>query len=129
MPTAVIAVSQLVDVTVVAIAVHRRRLRTTDHDQSAFPRAKYLDRRAVEAAERLGCDDVPRRPGDRPTAGYINDAIEVRQDRVHVVRDQKNRDTLLLRDALDQGSDGGLIWKVEAVQRLVKDEERRLADQ
>ena len=60
--------------------------------------SQHFDRNAVEAAERLGRDDLARRAHDRPPRAEVDDAVEVGEQRVDVVRDQQHRHPLLAAD-------------------------------
>src|SRR6266446_4282025 len=72
----------------VPVAVHERRLGLSDDDQPAVGGAQYLDRHAVETAERLARDHLLRRPFDGAAAGDVDDPVEVAEDRVDVVGDE-----------------------------------------
>src|SRR5947207_1478391 len=73
-----------------AVAVHERRLRLADDHESAVRGAQHLDRRPVEMAERLARDHLLRGALDRAAAGKVDDAVEVAEDRVDVVRDEQD---------------------------------------
>src|SRR5579862_4992445 len=108
-----------------ARAVQVRGLRLAHDDAPAVAAEQHLDRRGVQPAERLRGDHLLGRAGDRGAAGEVHDAVEVAEDRVHVVRDEEHGDVLLPADPLDERRDGHLIREVEAVERLVEHEEPR----
>src|SRR5256714_13152366 len=91
----------------------------TDDDEPAVGGTEDLDRRAVEAAERLARDHLFGSALDRAAAGEVDDAVEVADDRVDVVRDEQHGDPLLFADAAHERGDRGLVGQVEAVERLV----------
>src|SRR6202022_3410976 len=74
------------------------------------------------AGQALRGDDLLGRAEDGPSGGDVDDPVEVAEDRVDVVGDEKNGDALLAADPLDQGRDALLVARVEAVQGLVEDE-------
>src|SRR2546421_8813254 len=111
------------------VAVHERGFRLSDHDEPAVGGVQDLDRCAVEAAERLARDHLFGRALDRATAGQIDDAVEVADDRIDVVRDEQHGDPLVFADATHEGGDRGLVGQVEAVERLVEQQEIRSADE
>src|SRR5438874_2627122 len=100
-----------------------------DHHEPSVGRAEHFDRHPVERAERLRGDDLLRRPFHRRAAGEVDDAVEVADDRVHVVRDEQDCNVLLGGDATHERGDADLIGKVEAVQRLVEEQQLRAADE
>src|SRR2546430_7752020 len=101
----------------------------TDHYEPSVGRAEDFDRDAVQRAERLSRDDLLRRPFDRRAAGEVDDAVEVADDRVHVVRDEHDCNALLGADSAYERRDADLIRKVEAVERLVEEQQLRAADE
>src|SRR5207247_4940926 len=101
----------------------------TDDDEPAVGGMKDLDRRAVETAERSARDHLFRRALDRAAAGEVDDAVEVADDRVDVVRDEQHGDLLLLADAAHERGDRGLVGEVEAVERLVEQQQPRPPDE
>src|SRR5262249_50884947 len=102
----------------VPVAVHERRLRLADDDEAAGGRVQHLDRRAVQAAERLARDHVRGPSLDRAAAGEVDDAVEVADQRVDVVGDEHHRDPLLVGDPPHERGDRDLVRQVEAVERL-----------
>ena len=63
------------------------------------------------------------RAGDDAPAGDVDDPVEVREQRVDVVRDEQDRDVLGAADPAEQRRDGRLVGQVEAVERLVEEEQ------
>src|SRR5438105_8476991 len=77
------------------VAVDERGFRLPDDDEPAVGGVQNLDRCAVEAAERFARDHLFGRALDRATAGEVDDAVEVADDRVDVMRDEQHSDLLL----------------------------------
>ena len=98
-----------------------------DHDEPAIGRAENVDRHAVQRTQRLGGDDVLRRTLDRGSARDVDDAVEVAEDRIDVVRDEQDGDVLLAADAAHERRDAGLVGEVETVERLVEQQQLRAA--
>src|SRR4051812_19689740 len=71
----------------VQIGVVRRGLGVTDDHQPSVGSMEHLDRRAVEAAQRLGRDHRARITRRGTAACEVHDQIEEAEDRIHVVRD------------------------------------------
>src|SRR5439155_6134221 len=113
----------------VAIAVDKRGFRLADDDEPAVRRAQHLDRRAVETTEVGTRDHIVGGPLDRTTAGEVDNTVEVAEDRVDVVGDEQHCHLLLLTDPAHERRDRGLGRKVEAVERLVEQEELRSPDE
>src|SRR5438876_3197600 len=118
----------------VTVAVNEGRLGLPDDDEPSVGGVQHLDRRSVEPAERLARDHLFRASFDGGAAGDVDDAVEVAEDRVDVVGDQQDGHVLLAADAAHERRDGGLIGEVEAVERLVEQEQsglphERLGDQ
>src|SRR5437764_11798386 len=109
-------------VTVMAVSVDERRLRLADDDETPIRRAQDLDRRSVETTEGLARDHVLGSSFHRTAPGDVDDAVEVAEDRIDVVRDEQHGDVLLLADALDERRDGALVRQVETVERFVEQE-------
>ena len=65
----------------------------------------------------------------RPATRHVHDPIEKAEDRVDVVGDDQHGHALVPADALDEPGDAGLVRKVETVERLVEQEQRRPARQ
>ena len=105
------------------------QVRRADDDEPSVGRAQHLDRNAVQRGERLGRDHVFGLSFDRGPAGEVHDAVEVADDRVDVVRDEQHGDVLLLADTADERGDADLVRQVEAVERLVEQQEPRPADE
>src|SRR5262249_3989539 len=87
------------------------------------------ERRAKDIAEPIGCE----RLGFRAVAGDAaapqeDDAIDLRNDLVDVVRDEENR-RALLRDRANAFHDLMAGDEIEAARRLVEDEDLRLVDE
>ncbi len=91
--------------------------------------SQHLDRRLVEVGQRLGRDHVGRLAREHAAARDVDDAIEIRQQRVHVVRDEQDRHPLLATDPVEQRRNRDLIRQVEAVERLVEEQQLRPADE
>src|SRR5207244_11470505 len=67
----------------------RSRLGRADDDEPALRRSQHLDGGAVEARQRLGRDHLGRRPGDRLPAREVDDPVEVAEQGVDVVREDR----------------------------------------
>ena len=59
---------------------------------------EHVDVVAVERAQHVGADDLLGRAARRAAAGEVDDAVHHRQERVHLVRREQDRDVVLLRD-------------------------------
>src|ERR1700690_814062 len=112
------------DIGSVTVAVVVRRLGRPDDDQPAVARPQHLDRGSVQAAQLRARDDVRDRAGQRLAAGEIDHAVEIAEQRVHVVGDEQDGDALHGTHALHEGRDGGLVGEVEAVERFIEDQHR-----
>src|SRR4051794_3317783 len=98
-------------------------LHGTDDDQPPVGGREDLDRRPVEACQRLAGDDLAGRARGGAPVGHVDHPVERREDRVHVVRDHQHRDVLRAADTCDQRGDRGLVRQVEALQRLVEQQQ------
>src|SRR5437868_1413328 len=76
-----------------------------DHHEASVGRSEDFDRDAVQRAERLRRDDLLRRTFDRRAAGEVDDAVEVADDRVHVMRDEQDCNVLLGADVTHERGD------------------------
>ena len=112
---------------VVPVAVDERRFGLADDDEPAVGGAQHLDRRTVEPAQCLARDHLVGASRDGSPGGEVHDLVEVAEDRVDVVGDEHYGDLLVLADATDERRDRGLVGEVEAVERLVEEEELRPA--
>src|SRR6202020_3499065 len=72
-------------------------------------------------------DDVTHSAGDSAAGGEVDDAVEISEQRVDVVADEQRRDALGAGDPPDERRDGGLVRQVEAVERLVEQQQARTA--
>src|SRR2546423_1430762 len=110
------------------VAMDEWGLGLTDDDEPAVGGMEDLDRRPVEAAERLARDHLFGSALDRAAAGEGDDAVEGADDRVDVVRDKQHGDLLLFADAAPERGDRSLVWpggqRQEPEDRL---DQRRLA--
>src|SRR3954468_9185606 len=98
-------------------------------DDDAAPQPEDVYRRAVEGRQRLrgehlvGC-------ADRPAAGReIEDAVDDREHRVDVVRDEDDRGAGTAAVRVEEAGDDLLIREVEREERLVGEDERRVGDE
>ena len=105
---------------VMQIGVVARGLGLADDDEPPVGRAQDLDRRLVQAGERLGRDHLVGRSRDRAAGTEVHDAVEVREDRVHVVGDDHHGHLLLAADLGNQRRHARLVGQVETVERLVE---------
>src|SRR5437763_8890339 len=96
------------------------RLGLADDDEPSVRCMQYLDRRAEQTSQRLGSDDVGRRPGHGAAPPEVHDVVEVGEDRVDVVGHHHDRHPLVPADAGHEGGDRRLVRQVEAVERLVE---------
>ena len=106
-----------------------RRLGLAHHDEPAVGGAEHLDGRVVEGGEGRRGDDLSRRARHRAAPGDVDDPVEVGQDRVHVVGHQQDGDALVAADLRDERGHGCLVRQVQAVERLVEDQQPRPAHQ
>src|SRR5919108_476670 len=88
-----------------ALGVDRRWFRLADDDQTAIGGPKDLDCDAVKTAEGLARDDLSRGALECRTGGEVDDAVEVAEDGVDVVRDQQYGHPFLAADPLDERGD------------------------
>src|SRR5438045_353258 len=112
-----------------AVAVMAGRLGLADDDEPPVRGVQHLDRHAEEPRQRLARDHISRPAADRAAAGDIDDLVDEAEDRVDVVRDEQDGDVLLLADPAHERGDRGLAREVEAVERLVQQEQLRAADE
>ena len=57
----------------------------------------------------------------------VDDTVQIRQQRVDVVGDEDGGDALLTADARDQRRHSRLVGQVQAVERLVQEQQPRAA--
>src|SRR2546421_10342300 len=112
-----------------AVAVMEGRLGLAADDEPPVRGVQHLDRHAEEPRQRLARDHISRPAADRAAAGDIDDLVDEAEDRVDVVRDEQDGDVLLLADPAHERGDRGLAREVEAVERLVQQEQLRAADE
>jgi len=108
-----------------ALPVDEGRLGLADDDEPAVTCREDLDRCAVQPGQRLTGDDLSGRSRDGGAACEVHDVVDVAEDRVDVMRDEQDGDPLGAADLLDERGDGALVRQVEAVERLVQEEELR----
>ena len=95
---------------------------------------QHLDRGAVQPGRVSEVMTCCGRARDRAALGEVDHPVQVGQDRVDVVGDHHDGHALLPADPADERGDGGLVGQVEAVQRLVEQQQfgpphQRLRDQ
>src|SRR5437879_3903939 len=112
-----------------AIAVVGGRLGHADDDEPALARLEDLDGRFVQPAERGGGDHRARLADERAPGAEVHDAVEVCEQRVDVVRDEQNGHPPFTADSREQCRDAGLVGEVKAVERLVENQQSRIADE
>src|SRR5437868_1069457 len=111
------------------VAVHEWRLWRPHDDEPPVGGPQYLYRYSVQGRQDLARDHVLRRALHRGAAGEVDDPVERRDDGVDVVRDEHDGHVLLVADAAHELGDTGLVREVEAVERLVEEQELRPADE
>ena len=94
------------------------------HDEPPVGGGEHLDGGLVEPAQRLAGDHLVRRPGRHPALGDVHDPVEVRQDRVDVVRHHHHAHLGLAADGAHERRHRALVGQVEAVERLVEEQQR-----
>src|SRR5947209_4205519 len=108
-----------------AVVMVRGRLGLADDDEAAVGGPQHLDRQTVELRQRLACYHLLDRPLDGVTAGEVDDTVDVGQQRVDVVSDQQHAHPGLAADVVHESRDRGLRGQVEAVERLVQQQDLR----
>src|SRR3954454_24111774 len=111
------------DSRVVPVVGGRGFLSGPENDETAGRRGQDLDGGAVELRERPVGDDVARRAGCRTAPGEVDDLVDVTQDRIDVVGDHDHGDVLGPADLSHERRDRRLVRQVEALQRLVEQQE------
>src|SRR5712692_8563014 len=96
------------------------RFGLTDDDETSVRGVEHFDRGAVERGEGLASKHHCRSADHNTSTGEIDDPIQIEKDRVHVVGDDDDRDTLVATDSLQQTGDRRLVRKVKAVEGLVE---------
>src|SRR3954453_14973102 len=109
--------------------VDRGWLGRPDDDQAPIGGLEHLDRNVVETAQDLARDHLAGLADDSAAAREVDDAIEIAEDRVDIVRDEQHRYALRAGHPLEESGNGPLVGEVEAVQRLVEQEHPRTPDQ
>src|SRR5487761_858412 len=104
-------------------------MRVTDlfletHDENT-PTAvfEHLDRRRVDQRERFGGDDLLRLAHGHASLGDVQDVVDVREQRVDVVRDKQDGELSLALEVSDQLDDHALVPDVELGERLIHQQE------
>ncbi len=98
-------------------------------DDHASVHAQHVDVMAVEPAEHIGADDLRDRAAGRASGGQIDDPVHRRQEGIHLVGGDQNRDLLLGSDAPEQRHHLLGAAEVEVGQRLVEEQEAGPVDQ
>jgi hypothetical protein len=114
---------------IVAGVMVGRRLGRPDHDETPVGGFEHLDRNAVEPAQGRAGDHLVRGSRNRAPGREVDHPIEVGQNRIDVVSDEQDRDSLDLADPLHQDCHSALIREVEAVEGLVEEEDARATDE
>src|ERR1035437_7820497 len=112
---------------IVAVVVVGRGIRLSDDDQAPVGCAQHLHGEPVQAREGLARDDLADGPLDGPATRQVDDEIAIRQQRVDVVCDEQHPDAVPAADVLHERRDGCLVGQVEAVERLVEQQQLRPA--
>src|SRR5205807_54689 len=94
-----------------------------DHEDPAAAVLDHLDGRPVDRAEALARDHLGRRPDGDTSLGDVHDKVEVRKERVDVVRHQHHRQPPLAPDVVEQLHDRGPAADVEVRERLVQQQD------
>src|SRR5689334_3972822 len=102
------------------VVVKRGRLGLADDDHAPVGGLEDLHRHAVQAAESLGVDHLLDGPLDSATRGEVYDPVDIREQRVDVVRDEQHADPGLPADPVHEARHRGLVAQVEAVERLIE---------
>src|SRR5438477_1681655 len=100
-----------------------------DHEHAAAAVFENLDGRGVDAGERLRGDDLVRLAHGEPSLGDVEDVVDVGEQRVHVVRDEEDREVALARDIAYELHHRLLVAHVEMGEGLVEQQQLRHADQ
>ncbi len=83
----------------------------------------------VEPAEGVGTDHLIGRARCGPAVGEIHDAVHDRQQRVHVVSGEQDRDVLFDGDSGQEVDHLGGGADIQVGQRLVEQQQLRAADE
>src|SRR5450759_1620207 len=100
-----------------------------DHEHSPAAVFEHLNRGRVDPRERFGGDDLLRRSHRDVALGDVEDVVDVGEKRVDVVRDEQDRELTRALEISDQLDDQALVSNVELRERLVHEQEARVADQ
>ena len=92
-------------------------------------RPDHLYRESVQPGEHLGLDDVVGGSDRYLAASHVDDRVHHLQQRVHVVRGQQHGDVLVPAQLREQSDDAPRARDVQVRQRLVEQQQPRLADQ
>ena len=96
-------------------------------DDDAPARADHVDRRVVELAQHIGAQHLRRGADAEPAAGEVEDAVDVLEHRVHVVRYEEHAESHPTTVAVDEVAHHALRAEIERAQRLVAEQESRVA--
>src|SRR5262245_33772612 len=105
----------------VMIVMMCRRVWLTDDNESAVFRGEDFDRRVEQTRKRCARDHVARRSRCNRATSEVDDAIEIGDDWIDVVRDDEDRHPVLLGDRCNERSDRSLVRQVKAVEWFVEE--------
>ena len=98
-------------------------------DQHPALDVDHLDVVAIEPAEGFGSDHLVGRARCGPAVGQVDDVVHDRQQRVHVVRGEQDRDVLFGGDPGQELDHLGGGADVQVRQRLVEQQQLRAGDE
>jgi hypothetical protein len=90
---------------------------------------QHLDRLPVQLRQHVGLHDLVGSAGGDLAAGHVDDPVHHRQQRVHVVRGQQDGYLLTPGQVRQQRDDVVTAGDVKVGERLVEQQQLRLADQ
>ena len=99
------------------------------HHQDPAMDPDHVDVLAVQAGQDLGLDHLIGVAHRDPAPGHVDDPVHDRHQRVHIVRREQHRDALGPGQPREHRHDALLAGDVQVGQRLVEQQQPRLADQ
>ena len=111
----------------VTVVVVGRRLGLSHDDQPPVAGLQHLHGQPVQPRQRLPRDHLLHRPRHRVPGGEVDDPVQVGQQRVDVVGDEQHGHALPSADLCHERGHDRLVGQVEAVERLVQQQQLRPA--
>src|SRR5690242_9979754 len=128
LPTFVGALAVVMRIVLVAMRL-LSEIKLAHHDENAPAETDDFDGRSIKTRQDWAGDDLVHPSKHRPSAAEVEDPVHDVEQRVQFMRREKHGDSQVLLHAPDQFDDAALVFRIEADQRLVEQQQLGLTQQ